>query len=61
MDRRELTRILASLTDSEFGELVTEARTGLTVDVKSLIERELAKDPNALNNSDALTRAALGD
>lgn len=51
MDRRELTRVLASLNDAEFTEVVNEAR-GIPLDVKSLIERELATDALTHNTLD---------
>ncbi len=65
MELRELTRILASLTEDEYRQVVTEARGADTLDVKTLIYRELARQANeqpaALNDDQALTRNVLGD
>ena len=43
MDRRELTRVLASLTEDEYQQVTAEARGGDTPDVKAVILRELAR------------------
>ena len=45
MDRHELIRILASMSDAEFAEVIAEARGAGPVDVKELIEREIARFP----------------
>ena len=42
MDRAAVVAYLAALTDEELAEIIAEAR-GANLDIKSLIERELAR------------------
>lgn len=60
MDKHALTTYLAALDDTEFAELVAEARgAGHRQDIKSLIERELQK-PASLDDA-ARKAEAAGD
>ena len=58
MDRRELVRVLATMTDAEYRDLTAEARGVDNTDIRAVISRELNK-PLALNDTDGLTRHAL--
>ncbi len=58
MDRQELVRVLATMTEGEYRDLTLEARGVDDTDVRSIILRELNKTL-ALNDSDGLTRQAL--
>jgi len=41
MDRRELVRVLATLTDQEYRDVTTEARGDDDTDIRAVIAREL--------------------
>ena len=57
MDRQELIRTLAAMTEVEYRDLALEARGVDDNDIRSIITRELTRAP-ALN-SDAIAHDAL--
>ncbi len=61
--RQAVLSYLVALDDGEIGALLAEARGEPTNDPRELVVRELNKIPStplALNDTDGLTRQALG-